>query len=274
MKKILPILLASSLFVGCSSKNEVTLVDHELGKPITLESILDDDADGAKVLECDEVLEQYLDVEDEDRILPIGVYRLTVKHHHTKQEYKVKVKDTKKPKWKLFTDEVVSKQGKKIYNWDVFFKAEDLSNAVFIEVDDSKVDYDVEGVYPIEVVAKDSSDNQIKKSSQVKITSDDQEVKENEVKDDLAFTSNIITKDDEIIQNEIPKDTPVVDPSEGFTNIDQAHEYAKQAMQEKISSGWKGAQYTIGQHTKNGTTYYTVNIFEVKPDDSKEEDSK
>ena len=273
MKKLLPILLASSLLVGCGSKSdEVILVDHELGKPITLESILDEDADDAKIIECDEVLERYLDVDDDDQILPIGIYKITIKNHHKKQDYKVKVKDSKKPKWKLFTDEVVSQQGKKIYNWDVYFKAEDLSNAVFIEVDDADVDYDKEGTYTIEVVAKDSSDNQIKKTSQVKITKDEKEVKENEVKDDSKFTSDVITKEDDVIKNEVPKDTPVVDPSEGFTSIDQAHAYAKQAMQEKISGGWKGAQYSISQHTKNGTTYYTVNIFEVKPEDKKEEE--
>lgn len=271
MKKLLPILIASSLLVGCGSKSdEIIKVEHELGKPITLESIIKEDADDAKIIECDEVLERYLDVEDDEQILPIGIYKITVKNHHKKQEYKVKVKDSKKPKWKLFTDEVVSKQGKKIYNWDVYFKAEDLSNVVFIEVDDSDVDYHKEGTYTIEVVAKDSSDNQIKKSSKVKITKDDKEVEENEVEDDSEFTSDVITKEDDFIKNDVPKDTPVVDPSEGFTSIDQAHEYAKQAMQEKINSGWEGAQYTISQHTKNGTTYYTVTIFEVKSD-SKDE---
>ena len=261
---------------GCGNSDEVIKVEHELGDPITLEDIIKEDASKAKIVDCDEILEQYLDLDDEDDFLPIGVYKITVKQHFSKTNYKVKVKDTKKPEWKRFSKTVKCKKGKKVYNWGPYFKAKDLSNVVYIEVDDDDVDYDEVGVYPITVTAKDASDNKITKKSKVEIV--DGEV-ENEFDDeeDMDFNSDIFTKDD--MTSNTPdtnhgSDTDTstkpenVDPSAGFTSIDEAHAYAKHAMNDMIhNQGWAGATYSIGQEYKNGKIYYTVTISEVKKED-------
>lgn len=273
VKKLIPVVLASALLVGCSSESdEVIKVEHELGKPITLETIIDEDASKAKIVSCDETLERYLDLDDEDEFLPIGIYKITVKNNHKKTDYKVKVVDTEKPEWKKFTKKVVCKKGKKIYNWGVYFKAKDMSGEVSVEVNDDKVDYDTVGTYPIEVVAKDSSDNEIKKKSQVEITEADVKDPEDTDKDyddvDTDYTPEADVEEDVTTPEDTPSqnDTPA-QPGQ-FKTSEDAQKYAQANMDSvRKSNGWSRIGYTIQQ--SNG--YYTVNFYEVKKEDTEAE---
>ena len=274
-KKWITSLVVLTMLSGCGESDEVIKVEHEFGKPITVESIIDEDASKAKIVSCDEMLEEYLDEDDEDMVLPIGIYKITIKNHHKKTNYKVKVVDTVKPEWKKFTKTVKCKKGKKIYNWNSYFKAKDLSNTVIIEVDDSDVDYDTVGTYTIEVTAKDSSNNEIKKKSSVEVV--EGEVKEEE-KDENEFTSEIYRPSDNQSSNNNASNnssnsgsndnTPVNPgpaPAGGFTSYEDAVAHANAEMIRLMNqNGWKGAQYTIGQEVRNGKVYYTVTIFEAQ----------
>lgn len=162
-KLTLGAVLVAPLLAGCSSTlKTVESLTVEYGTPISTDinqylskDIKKENKDKLLAEAKVEILEDKK-VEGKD-YQSIGEYKVKITYQKEEAEVKVTVKDTVKPVFKDFKDNVDTYKDVKV-DFTKLYKAEDLDKVV-ITADDSKVDYTKEGSYKASVTATDESKN-------------------------------------------------------------------------------------------------------------------
>lgn len=156
-------LLALVLLSGCSSKVALDVknqdVDVEYGKTVSLDAkdYLNNDE---KILSKVSVSSNIENEKDKD-YPAVGDYEITLAYDDkTEAKVNVSVKDTTAPEFENIEERYEVEHGSKFDTSSI--KAKDLSE-VTISVDDSSVDYNSAGEYKVNVIAKDSHENETKK---------------------------------------------------------------------------------------------------------------
>ena len=164
--KLLICSLGTALILsGCGSSKE-KVKEIELGDSIDINKmILKDFNDSFEITMQDDALWEYIN-SDKEKYIPTGEYEVSVKNKDKKVKYIIKVKDTIKPEFETFTKTVYVSKNEKNIRWDDFYTGSDLTK-VKLKVDDSKVNYEKEGTYPIKVTLKDVSGNKAQKKAEV-----------------------------------------------------------------------------------------------------------
>lgn len=106
--------------------------------------------------------EQWLDIYD------VGTYKGVATYEDEKVEFIVEIKDTTKPEFISFHNEITVKVNDENVEFESYFYAGDLSD-VTLSVDTSDVDLSKVGSYEITVVAEDVHGNKTEKTSKITV---------------------------------------------------------------------------------------------------------
>ena len=123
------------------------------------------------------------------KYLDVGTYSVTISYKldgvSKEKDITIKVKDTTKPKFKVFQNRLYVLQGMSGVDFREYFKVTDFSGTAKITCDDSKVNLQNVGTYNMTVKAEDASGNTVKKKCKVHVISI-QDVKNGKVLSKLA----------------------------------------------------------------------------------------
>lgn len=159
------------------TQNDLVLKDKEMvieyGQPLSSNALdyLNVDKSNKDAVNLAEIDFSGVKLAENKKYPSLGEHTIVIKSNDESHKVLISVKDTTKPAFKDFKEEVEFVRDCKVSaeEFSKMFTAEDLDTTT-VTVDDSKVDYSKEGEYTATVKAIDGSKNEVTQDVKVKIT--------------------------------------------------------------------------------------------------------
>lgn len=177
MKKQISVLstVCIFLFSGCSMDTLILKKSDfivEYGEEIDKDPAVylnTDDTDIIKNANIDMTAEN-----EKDKSYPaVGEYTVTISYKRKKKDFKVIVKDTKKPEFINFVEEIVIEEQTEDVNWEQYFNVTDLSEFK-INFNKDNVNLSKAGSYILKISAIDKYNNKAEKTTKVIVVTPEQ----------------------------------------------------------------------------------------------------